>query len=244
MKIIMINTIISICILVSQNEYPYLQDPVKQYEFEQLRIYISEDNSQRMIVSGGEDTYQLFDSIIEGKSVYRQQPIRTSYYYNSRFEIKVNGKIINEIEFLQIVGLDSLASEILENYYKKLADYEDKLADVISLTKTPEVIRVPLAKKIDWLGYFGVSAMVVPYILGDPENSDDENAKEVFVTAGAIMTSLYLLSWLIPIEQELVYETPAVYIDKPVLEQQLDNQQIISISESYNRRIFNEIKSK
>ena len=58
---------------LGQDIYPYFLDPTKQFEFESKKIYINEVNKEKMIISGGGDTYQFFDSLIDGKTVYEQR---------------------------------------------------------------------------------------------------------------------------------------------------------------------------
>jgi len=221
---------------LGQDIYPYFLDPTKQFEFESKKIYINEVNKEKMIISGGGDTYQFFDSLIDGKTVYRQEPIRTSYNYIYKFEIKINGNLINEIEFLQIVGLNNHADKILKSYYGELSVYKKKLKDYNSKNNQYEGEMIFLAEKLEWLGIIGLATILAPLGVsdGDPEVSLG------FMAVGVGITGVYLLTWLIPIGRETLTNPPP---REPVLRQQLDNQQIMSISESYNRKIFEEIRT-
>jgi len=218
-----------------QDLYPYFQDPVKQFEFESKKIYVKEVNENRMVVSGGGDTYQFFDSLIEGESVYRQEPINTSYNYIYKFEIMINGELINEVEFLQIVGLKNIADEILIKYQNELTVYENKLKKYNSRNNEYQGKTIYLSERLEYLGICGLIIMATAF------EGVDSDVGLVAAAVGAGMTGVYFLTTLIPIGHEVLTHPPP---RKPVLTQQLDNQQIVSISESYNRRIFEEIKDE
>ena len=218
-------------------DYPYFMDTEKQLEFESKRIYINEVNNKKMIISGGGDTYQFFNSLIEGQAVYKQDPIRTSYYYNYKFEIIKNGKLINEVEFLQTVGLNKIADDILRKYYEQLNNYKKNLKKYNSSNNEYKGKKKYLAEKLEWLGIIGVCIAIAPIGIEDI----DPDVGLTIMAVGAVTTGIYLLTWLIPTGHEKLTLKPP---EKPVLTQQLDNKQIISIAESYNRRIFEEIKRK
>jgi hypothetical protein len=208
-----------------QDVYPYFNDPLKQLDFEKQRIYINEVSEERQYISGGEDRLNLWSLIIEDEPKYRKAPITTSFYYNYKFEIVQNGNQLSEVEFLRIIGLNDMAEKVLSQYRLEVETW------MINPPHTPTSTtnsNQKLFYRIAGYGFTGVGGFlgITGLIFPAPPL--------LYLTAaGSLWLGFKCLSMG---KVEGPYEEP-----KPILKQSLTNEQIKSLAESYNRRIYTEI---
>ena len=226
-----------------QDEYPYFSDPDKQITFEENKVYIIEKSGKELHYSGGESYTELantFGYILLDESpkyVVKQTPLKTHYKYFYEFKIKKANRLLNELEFLLEAGYNSKAKDVYNNYenimepYRiKYAEYEKQFDDYIKNNKTSKQFKKSYGGNC-CMYIFGAIAFIgwveiVPEIIGP-----------------ALAASL--IAYLTPSKQyyevnSLTQPTPPT---EPQLKQILSNEQIKSLAESYNRRIYNEISS-
>ena len=89
---------------LGQNVNLFFSDPVKQLKFEEKRIYINEVNEKEMRISGGAQ-FNYLAFLNSSQPLYLPDEIKTEYAYINEFDIIQNGRILTEIEFLEIIGL-------------------------------------------------------------------------------------------------------------------------------------------
>ena len=227
----------------AQDSYPYFSDPNKQTKFEDNRVYIIEKSGKELHYSGGESYTELANTwgyILLDESpeyVVKQTPLKTHYEYYYEFKIKKGTKTLNELEFLLEAGYNVKAKEIYNIYEEKMVPYKEQYAiyekeinNYLENNKKIEKHYVRYGKSDCFAQYFlGSCAMIyaVPYI-------------ETAVFAGIGM----LITYFIPTKEKKVYDTISKPTppSEPTLGQVLTNEQIKSLAESYNRRIYEEIK--
>ena len=205
-----------------QDIYPYFTDPKEQLNFEEQRIYIKDVSNQRQIISGGGDRFNWWSLLIESEPIYLNAPITTSFYYDYSFEILQNGKQLNEVEFLRLIGLNDKANKTISNHRVSLKNWEK--------TKPKIVKKGNLGFTIIGYGMGAVGSFlgVTGFIFPAPP--------ALYLTAAFCLWSSFKL---IDIGKKDIVKTP-----KPVLNQSLTNEQIKSLAESFNRKIYDEISKE
>ena len=222
---------------LGQDVYPYFSNSKKQFEFEKKRIYIKEVSENKQIISGGSEfnIMRLFD---DSAPLTIPAPVRTTYNYKYEFHILQNGKNLTEVEFLRLIGLKEEAEEILNDFSSKIIIWE----------KTPsiEVIQRHKDEAFTGCGYIGL--IVGGLFLLNPTECYEAGSVPSggYVEAGCNSTKglglafgLFGLIWVSMGKEKTAFIKPS----KPELEQTLSNEQIKSLSESYNKRIYEEIKN-
>jgi hypothetical protein len=200
-----------------------------------------------------------------------QTPLKTHYEYYYVFKIKQGTKELTELEFLVMAGYDTKAKEIYDTYEKKMRPYNIKYAaykenldnyyknnKVVEHTKRVRWKFNKLSSRLGCLSLCSILTMAYFYAQGERasaytmwgDNSgvwtDDE--RESFGTSGVIalgITSAFFITWYMGIDEKYTEDTmdkPSPPSYKPSIEQVLSNDQIKSLSESYNKRIYEEIK--
>ena len=232
LRCLLILTILS-TILFSQDVYPFFSDPSNQLEFEQKRIYIKEFEEERQLISGGGDEFNPMWLFFSNAPMFKTTPIQTSFYYDYTFEIIKNGKLQNEIEFLQFIGLTDLANEIISSYRIKLDKYNSNW----DMWKSEEYFIYKKERNISLIG-IGVASMAVGGMI--TAVGEDMGSGILLLVGGTLGTILGA------VPQEKKYKNPNPHIKpmRPVFKQHLTNDQIKAIAESHNRKIFNEILDK
>ena len=235
-------SILCLSILISEDIYPNFTDITKQLEFEKKRIYIEDKSGERMTVTGGESYTALANPlgylILDQDPDYisKNKPIETQYEYWSEFNIIRNAEKLSEIEFLKVIGLSNEANEIFKNYTNELNDYEEK-SNLMITSKTYGRDRYQ-------------ARLILLYIFGallTLEGSFDDDGKIDGLNLNGI-TGIGILSgttaYLIANKEytELVKKYPD--ISYPILKQQFSNGQIKSFADSYNRKVYDEIKNQ
>ena len=83
----------------------------------------------RSIIKGGGSEFNWLTLISKYEPTYKIAPITTEFEYVTLFSITRNGKEISEIDFLNFVGLNSQADEIIEDYRSQLDTYDKSLTN-------------------------------------------------------------------------------------------------------------------
>lgn len=217
-------------ISVAQDIYPFFSDPANQLEFEKKRIYIKEFENERQLISGGGDEFNPMWLFFNNAPMFKSTPIETSFYYEYTFEIIKNGIVLNEIEFLQFIGLIDLANNILTDYKNKFTQYA-----VDMNTWNNNQYYIEEQKNIGLMGA-GVLATGMGLIIASSKNK----AKNLgYVLCGAGVLGVIVGS---TIPSKIKHNNPKPI--EPVLKQHLTNDQLKSIAESHNRKVFREILEK
>tara|TARA_Y100001970_G_scaffold220949_1_gene271475 strand:+ start:832 stop:1551 length:720 start_codon:yes stop_codon:yes gene_type:complete len=228
-----------LCFGMAQDEYPYFSDPLKQLAFEEKRIYIKEESGERTLISGG-DSYTALANPLgtifldqDPDYIAKNNPIITEIEYWYNFEIKQNNKLLTEIEFLSIIGLDDKVNLIVSDFEELMIEYNNSIDGEY----------VEYFEKNDWkyeslFGGLSLIMIALGYI-------DDEWNTFVIGSLGGAMLYGGLSEPKEVVRKKKVYANPEIAgtIPKPILKQTLSPEQIISLAESYNRRIYNEIKN-
>jgi len=265
--------IIIICgILQSADEYPYFTNVEKQLEFEERKIEINEVNEKEMYISGGGSEFNwlsilnpYLDSLFH-QNLDTQQPLylnsdqKASYRYIYTFEITRNGRIIAELEFLKIVGLQDRFDKIVNEYNsevdvynKKVEDNKPYLTDKYNKLKQVQLGGKPGTGKILKLSNYALTGYVVfmgltsMATLALPPN-DNPDLKSHY-TKASIESPIYLFlfykfhKW-IKNNDTFKYRVKNIIGNPPQLKQTFTAKQLTSIGESYNRTLFDEIRNK
>ena len=202
--------------------YPYFTDPKDQLNFEEQRIYIKDVSNQRQIISGGGDRFNWWSLLIESEPRYLNAPITTSFYYDYSFEILQNGKQLNEVEFLRLIGLNDKANKIISNHKVSLENWENTKPRIIKKGNLGFTI---IGYGMGFVGGFlGVTGIIFPA------------PPALYLTSAFCLWSGFKL---IDIGKKEIVKTP-----KPVINQTLINEQIKSLAESFNRKIYDQISKE
>ena len=221
-------------------EYPYFDDINKQLEFEEKKIFVKEIENKEMILSGGSqfNLAILFDS---NQPIIVPDDIKTTYYYVYSFEMIQNNKSLNEIELLNIVGLSDKAIELENNFKNQLKYYYEN--EYTLITRTPVLWGGIGSLTLGLMNVYGYH-IDDDWIDEDPDFSwSDSKDKNEHLIINLLLTSigigLIIKHSKNPPEPKREYSKP-----RPKYIQQYTNQQLLSLCESYNRRIFDEIKNQ
>jgi len=244
---LILSILIFITPILAQDTYPFFSDPEKQLLFGSKKIEIVFKESTKQIISGGGSQFNPLYFLFEDMPMLYNSPVSTSYIYHSDFKIFQNNRELSEIDFLEIIGLSDKANSIKAKYRNRMEDYYRN--------STYEVIETDVFVELFGVTIFATGLLLVVIaglvIIFDPnptnldyknnyeEVSDTEliqRRKNMFLS-GLVMTplGLYILSYS---ETKKVTKNR----ERPVLKQQLSNTQITDLAESYNRRIYQEIK--
>jgi len=259
--------IIIICgILQSEDEYPYFTNIVKQLEFEERKIEINEVNEKEMYISGGGSEFNWLSILNPYLDSYTQQPLylnsdqKTSYRYIYTFEITQNGRIISELEFLKVVGLQDKFDKIVNEYNAEVDVYNKKVEEnkpyltdryikykQVKLGGEPTTGKILEYSNYALIGYVGIMGLASMATLASPPN-DNPDLKSHY-TKASIEAPIYLFlfykfhKW-IKNNDRFKYKVKNKIGNPPQLKQTLTAKQITSIAESYNRTLFDEIRKK
>jgi len=213
---------------LGQDVYPYFSDSKKQFKFEKKRIYIKEIDEKEQVISGG-STFNFVSLIDDSQPMTIPAPIRTTYNYKYEFHILQNGKNITEVEFLRLIGLQEEAEEILYDFSNKIAIWEN--------TPSTAVYQRQKKRLGTGIGYilliFGVYHFLKPI-------ECQRGEEDCHSTKGGGIISVFLGVLCISLSKEKI---AFIKPPKPDLEQTLSNEQIKSLAESYNKKIYEEIKN-
>lgn len=238
-------------IVFTQDVYPFFSDPIQQLEFEQKRIYINEVKKERQYISGGGDVFNWWSLLSDYEPTYKTAPISTSYTYKYTFEIVQNGKKLNEVEFIQDIGLTDLANKIKNSHKTKLNKYRN---DMISWDNNRYYTKEIWNPYLLSLGMGSIAGGIITLSISAEGNNrllfgnedwkvTPKTLKTIGVTEIIGGTILGILSMKFTKDVKRTnynIEKPV----EPVLKQHLTNNQIKSIAESHNRKVYKEILEK
>ena len=242
-----------------QDKYPYFSDPKMQMKFEENRVYIIERNGKEQIISGGGSYTELaneFGTIFLDESpeyVTTYIPITTSYIYNYEFKIKIGKNLLTELEFLIKGGYDSKAREVYENYEKQMNPYREdykkyqkqmKFYEANNKSTTEEMVFYEQNCFTYCFMSYGLLGALTLYI-GIVDDSPEDVAYGLKAMVPGIFG--YFISYAsFPQKYNKTFDSLSEpkQPTEPYLKQVLSNEQIKSLAESYNRRLYQELKNK
>ena len=247
-KYLFIVLFIGVCF--GQDVYPYFSDPEKQMEYEEKRVYIIEESGKEMHLSGGESYTDIANYVgvfFLGESpqyVVKQTPVETYYRHTYNFKIKRGKKNLNELEFLILAGYESKAKEIHNIYEQTLSPYRASIANYqnqLKHYKNSYKEKVVYGKSF-WHSLSNCGSLYFLIAL----YADDGG----FYFDKGIPSYIYYLAYFYYVTYKIPISVPISNVSypkkptEPSLEQVLSNEQIKSLAESYNRRLYDEIAKK
>ena len=249
-----------------QDEYPYFTNVVKQLEFEERKIEINEVNEKEMYISGGGSEFNWLSILNPYLGSYDQQPLylnsnqETNYRYIYTFEISQNGRIISELEFLKVVGLQERFDKVVNDYNTEVDEYNKKVEDnkpyltdkydewkQVKVGGSPKIGKILKYSNYALTGYVGIMGFRSMSTLSALPN-DNPDLKSHY-TKASIQTPIYLFlfykfhKWIKNYDW-FKYKVKNKMGNPPQLKQTLNPKQLTSIGESYNRTLFDEIRNK
>jgi len=206
-----------------QDVYPYFSDMGKQLEFEQKKIVVNLSKESRQIIGGGGQTeFNWLSLISKYEPTYLVAPITTEFEYVTNFLVTRNGKAISEIDFLNVVGLRSQADGIIADFNRQLKNYENNI-DIY----------------FDERGYntrrgfcFITGVMLVTVAISFLSEDGYEDA--AFIPGG--LSIALIIGGFTTKKSKYMKKQKKSY---PTIKSFLTNQQVKSIAEAYNRKLYN-----
>ena len=213
-----------------------------------------------MRISGGAQ-FNYLAFLNSSQPLYLPDEIKTEYAYINEYDIIQNGRILTEIEFLEIIGLSEAVEEIRSNFIQMVEEYNNKVAQYNKAVEHYEnnlsigqLVLNPLSTGFCILGWSSTFIGLWMYveINSDISKTFDFDKKKagyqkppfnILVGIGIISLASSYLSSLKYEALEKNNPKPYNYISKPVLKQKYTNKQLKSLAESYNKRIYEEIKN-
>ena len=214
-----------------QDSYPYFSDMSKQLEFERRKIVINEGENIEQYMSGGGSVFNWWSLVFETEPAYLNAPIQTNYIYKRFFDIVHDGKKIHEIELLRLIGLESEAERVINEYKKQIDNYENVPENVNFDKSQWESDRV---KRISCTLLSGIAWGIWA---ARPPNEEDQIT---FVLSGGLVVGLFI-SYITMNKDD--YQIVSKAEQKPIL-QVFTSEQSKSLAEAYNRKIYKEILDK
>ena len=245
--------------VLGEDTYPFFIDIEKQLEFEEKKIVIAEVKEKEMYIGGGGSTFNWLSILNPYLESYAQQPlyinsdIETKYSYTYKFEISQNNKIISELEFLEIIGLNDRLEQIAKNYQaeidnyeveynlysQKLSNYEQDLFEYNSnKNKKNNLIRKYRNPMI--------ISMLLCGSLVEPFSKEDASDSIEILYVSSLFYSIYngiqFFYKSSKINKKVGSEPLKPMEPKyPSIKQTLSNAQLKALSESYNKKIYQEM---
>ena len=212
-----------------QDEYPYFNDISKQLKFEQKKIVVQIDKERRQVISGGGSEFNWLSLVSNYQPTYLIAPMKTDFEYISKFSIEKNNVNISEIDFLRSVGLIEQADSLVSSYQKKLSSFNEY--DNLVLDRDNYVFRKGILGGCGSL--FGMFSLVL---------SKEQAFKEpslVYLTSIVSISSF--TGFFLTKKSSFMIKDKNNY---PQLKSFLSNEQVKSISEAYNRKLYKDISNK
>ena len=254
-KIILISLFVFMSFSLAQDSYPFFSDPLKQLEFEEKRIYVTEESGERTILSGGGSYTELANPLgyllldEDPDYIAKTLPIKTDFEYWYDFKIVRNNINITELEFMSIIGLSDKAAVIRENFEKEMSDYYiTQEGENVTKISRKGILGNDTPKTIFYLGVY-IGAL---FVAGDTNDCGYFGNGPCYDYGGPLAIMLlaipaYIINAVITIDEEYTefeYSYPHLKdTPQPVLKQTLSSHQIKSLAESYNMQVYNSIKS-
>jgi hypothetical protein len=239
--------------ILSQTIFPPFNDTKKQFLFERNRIYINESKGVVPLIYGGASKITLADPLYRAKGndpqyVSKQAPLRSTYKYYHNFSIEYDGKQISELDLLSLIGLEEEKNKIINNFNEKVLEWEKEVSEFEKGDQfyTTEKKMSPLTS------IMGGDEITTEYCLYYPLAF----CGSLFTLSGIIGEGTWgrtPLVWGVISFGILIYDKTTEVIKtekhkntprgKPELRQSLSNNQIKGLVESYNKNLYNKIKS-
>ena len=225
--------------LFGEDMYPHFSEPTKQLEFEKIRIYVEEVEEKEVLISGGAQ-FNFAYLVDTNQPITIPSPIKTDYKYLYKFEIKQNNQLINEQDFLIGIGLENEAKDILNEQtklyfnstYNTLATKLDtNYYEIVAKNKNYEFDHLFLA--------FSLTLHGLPIYYG-PEKTDT-GTNILFHGLGLVFDYILIDKYS---NRAYNYSYKQKTLKDFKYKQSLSNKQIISLSESFNKKMYNNIKNK
>jgi len=213
--------------LFSQDVYPYFNDMGKQLEFEQKKIVISDVKESRQIIKGGGSEFNWLSLISKYEPSYKIAPIKTEFEYVTFFSITRNGKKIGEIDFLNFVGLNAQADSLVKDFRRQLDLFSKDTSLVFD--KDNYIVRKGMCYSTSAL-----SGFIALTFLGD-------EGYEAAAFIPAIFSAGLLTGGLLTKKSKYMVKPKKTY---PSIKSFLTNEQVKSISEAYNRKLYGDISKR
>ena len=253
-KYLFIILLVGVCF--GQDTYPYFSEPNKQTQFEDRRVYIIEKSGSEQHYSGGKSYItmaNMWSHILEGDNpqyVVKQTPLKTHYEYYYEFKIKKGTKILNELEFLLEAGYNDKAKQVYNIYEKALTPYkneykryEEKLNYFYASNNKTTKEKIVFKESFEGQAVLG-GCSLISGLMGIAALAEKGETDKI-ITSGI---PLLVIGFLMMNPSIKKYEVSSlkkpVKPIEPTLNQVLSNEQIKSLAESYNRRLYDEIANK
>tara|TARA_Y100001980_G_C14540216_1_gene317872 strand:+ start:125 stop:793 length:669 start_codon:yes stop_codon:yes gene_type:complete len=210
-------------IALGNDSYPYFSDMEKQLSFEQKKIVVNDKKESRQMISGGGSEFNWLSLISNYQPTYIVAPIRTEFEYVTEFSILRNGENISEIDFLRFVGLEKQADSLIYDFKEQIENFNKNLI-------FDE--RGFMSRKLSCFGLgtiLGVSSLLI---------FNEQGLRRVAILPASLSLLSFTLGYLVNKDNFMVKGK------KPTLKSYLTNQQVKSISEAYNRKLYDQIKTK
>ena len=210
-----------------QDEYPYFSDMQKQLSFEQKKIVINDTKESRQMISGGGSEFNWLSLMSSYQPTYIVAPIKTEFEYVTKFSISRNGKNISEIDFLRFVGLEKQADSLIFDFKAQIDAFNNNNNLVFDRENY-------LNRKIMCIGVGTVMGVFSLLLL------NEQDLEEAAIMPAGLSLISFTFGYLTKKEKYMV----KAQMPTPELKSYLTNEQVKSISEAYNRKLYNQIKNQ
>ena len=208
-----------------QNSYPYFSDMGKQLEFEQKKILVTLEKEKQQVISGGGSEFNWLSIMSNYEPTYKIAPIKTDFKYITVFNIERNGKNISEIDFLNFVGLKQQADSLISNINRQIAN----------INNPDNLVFDKRSYGLDKAFLNGIGVLGLTAVMGFREST---NYKDISFFPGLI--SAYFFYKSIRLDENKYKKKGKL----PIIKSYLTNEQVKSIAEAYNRKLYSEIAKK
>jgi hypothetical protein len=222
-KYLFIVLLVGVCF--GQDTYPYFSDMGKQLEFEQKKILVTLEKEKQQVISGGGSEFNWLSLMSNYEPTYKIAPIKTDFKYVTLFNIKRNGKNISEIDFLNFVGLNEQADSLISSINRQIAN----------INNPKNLVFDNRSYGLDRAFINGIGVMGIAGYLGFRSSPDSEEIAflPALISAFFFHKSMRLEKSKYMIRGQL-----------PTIKSYLTKEQVKSISEAYNRKLYSEIAKK
>ena len=222
-KYLFIVLLVRVCL--GQNSYPYFSDMGKQLEFEQKKIVVTLEKEKQQVISGGGSEFNWLSIMSNYEPTYKIAPIKTDFKYITVFNIERNGKNISEIDFLNFVGLKQQADSLISNINRQIAN----------INNPDNLVFDKRSYGLDRAFFNGIGVMGLVATVGFRSIA---NYESVALFPGII--SAYFFHKSMRLNKNKYKKKGKL----PVIKSYLTNEQVKSIAEAYNRKLYSEIAKK
>ena len=221
-KYLFIILLVGVCL--GQNTYPYFSDMKKQSVYEKSKLFVYIPSSAEILIPKEIRNTMMADEFLK-----------------SNYQIKRNKKILEEEQYLKVLGLEEELRKILLDYNQKMKLYNqenllynellDEYNEQLKIFKETHPFKI--AYLGDYLVLIGFSSTLGGYaIYNDP----------LFyfgVLSAVIGVVLQMNEPIFDLSKPL---KPS--LKKPTIKEVFNYEQAVSMVEAYNRKLFSEIAKK